>query len=56
MRDVYYHFLDIIRGAFDEIEERLEPPLKDSSNDESAQESELADLSLEEELALMSYE
>lgn len=56
MRDVYYHFLDIIRGAFDEIEERLEPPLKDSSNHEGTQESELADLSLEEELALMSYE
>ena len=53
MRDVYYHFLDIIRGAFDEIEERLEPPLRDSDEDGSSGDTVLAELSLEEELAIM---
>lgn len=42
MRDVYYYFLDIIRGAYDKIEERL-----DNTSVEKNYE-----LSLEEELAL----
>lgn len=43
MRDVYYYFLNIVRNAFDKIEERLE-----IFDDENNQE-----LSLEEELALI---
>lgn len=43
MRDIYSYFLSIIRNAFDKIEERLEQVGK----------SEFADLSLEEELALI---
>ena len=53
MRDVYYHFLEIISGAFDEIEERLDPPLRSSDGEDSGTGVEYAELSLEEELALM---
>ena len=43
MRDYYYEFIEIIRDAYDKIEERLEP---ENSNEK-------AELSLEEELAIM---
>ena len=46
MRDVYYYFLNIIRGAYEKIEERLE-----HTGGTNKQE-----LSLEEELALMELE
>ena len=52
MRDVYYNFLEIIREAFDEIEERLEP-ISINSDGENGDELNMTELSLEEELAMI---
>lgn len=46
MKDVYYYFLNIIKTAYNEIEERLEPTLKSETKNKQK-------LSLEEEMAML---